>query len=88
MKGEELLPQRLRKLREEKGLSQRALSKSLSLFMGRNKQISPSAMCAWETGDKNPSYETLLAFLLTMVYPLIIFWEKHLIVWVLLILRV
>lgn len=62
MKGELLLPQRLRKLREEKGLSQRALSKSLSLFMGRNKQISPSAMCAWETGDKNPSYETLLAF--------------------------
>ena len=62
MEGEILLSQRLRKLREEKGLSQKDLAKHLSLFMGRDKNISVSAVCSWELGAKKPPYETLLGF--------------------------
>lgn len=62
MKQDLILNQRLRKLREEKGLSQKDLAKSLSVFMGKDKVISASAMCSWEVGEKKPPYETLLAF--------------------------
>lgn len=57
-----LLSQRLRELREEKRITQKDLAVELSLFMGKDKKISPSAVCSWETGEKKPTYETLLAF--------------------------
>lgn len=57
-----ILAKRLRLLREEKGLTQKDLAKDLALFMGKSKKISPSAVCSWENGEKNPTHETLLAF--------------------------
>lgn len=57
-----LLSQRLRELREEKKLTQKELAVELSIFMKKTKKISPSAVCSWETGEKKPAYETLLAF--------------------------
>lgn len=57
-----LLSQRLRELREEQRITQKDLAVKLSSFMGKTKKISPSAVCSWETGEKKPTYETLLAF--------------------------
>ena len=47
------LPERLRKLREQYGLSQRTVAKQLG--------ISPSVVSGYETGERTPSVEVLLA---------------------------
>ena len=47
------LPQRLHELRTKYGLSQRAVAKQLD--------ISPSVVSAYETGERTPSTEILLA---------------------------
>ena len=47
------LPKRLRQLREQIGLSQRAVAKHLN--------ISPSIVSGYETGERTPSTENLLA---------------------------
>ena len=47
------LPQRLQELRTKYGLSQRAVAKQLD--------ISPSVVSAYETGERTPSTEILLA---------------------------
>lgn len=62
MQYELKLNENLRQLRKKRGISQKNLCKELAAFMGGDKIISPSAMCSWETGEKKPPYETLLAF--------------------------
>ena len=47
------LPERLRQLRENAGLSQRTIAKQLN--------ISPSIVSGYETGERTPSTENLLA---------------------------
>ncbi|MCH5212690.1 MAG: helix-turn-helix transcriptional regulator [Oscillospiraceae bacterium] len=47
------LPQRLQEMRIKFGLSQRAVAKQL--------EISPSVVSAYETGERTPSTEILLA---------------------------
>ena len=47
------LPKRLRQLREQTGLSQRAVAKQLN--------ISPSIVSSYEVGERTPSTENLLA---------------------------
>ena len=47
------LPHRLRQLREQAGLSQRTVAKQLN--------ISPSIVSGYETGERTPSTENLLA---------------------------
>lgn len=47
------LPEKLKQLRSEKGLSQRAVAKQLG--------VSPSIISGYETGERTPSAEALLA---------------------------
>lgn len=47
------LPEKLKKLREQYGFSQRAVAKQLG--------ISPSVVSGYETGERTPSVEVLLA---------------------------
>ena len=46
------LPEKIKKLRSESGLSQKELSKLL--------QVSPSIISSYETGERTPSLENLL----------------------------
>lgn len=46
--------ERIRELREEKGLSQKQLSKEL------NSQISDAAICFWENEKRQPNLDSLI----------------------------
>lgn len=62
MQSEIILHDRLADLRRKKGLTQRELAKKLSEYLGKDKGISPSAVCSWEVGAKKPPYDILLGF--------------------------
>lgn len=62
MKDEKnVVGERIKLLRTEKGLTQKELAYNLSIFTGRKRSISIPAVSSWELGNKVPHYKTLTA---------------------------